>query len=195
MRHSVQCEIGGKTLTIESGWVAGQADGSVTLRLGDSVVLVTACMSPKPREGVDFFPLSVDYEERLYAVGRIPGSFFRREGRPGTDGILAARLTDRPIRPLFPKGFRNEVQVVATVLSADRENPPDILSIIGASAALSISSIPFEGPISGCRVGFVDGDLVVNPDVPADGAQPHGAGGRRQQGRRRDGRGRRQGGP
>ncbi len=163
MRHSVQCEIGGNTLTIESGWVAGQADGSITLRLGDSVVLVTACMSPKPREGVDFFPLSVDYEERLYAVGRIPGSFFRREGRPGTDGILAARLTDRPIRPLFPKGFRNEVQIVATVLSADQENPPDVLSIIGASAALSISSIPFEGPISGCRIGYIDGRLVVNP--------------------------------
>ena len=163
MRHTVQCDVGGKTLTIESGWVAGQADGSVTLRLGESVVLVTACMSPKPREGVDFFPLSVDYEERLYAVGRIPGSFFRREGRPGTEGILAARLTDRPIRPLFPKGFRNEVQVVATVLSADQENPPDVLSIVGASAALSISSIPFEGPISGCRVGYVDGNLVVNP--------------------------------
>ena len=163
MRQSVQCEIGGQTLTIESGWVAGQADGSVTLRLGDSVVLVTACMSPNAREGIDFFPLSVDYEERHYAVGRIPGSFFRREGRPGTDGILAARLTDRPIRPLFPKGFRNEVQVVATVLSADQENPPDILSIVGASAALSISSIPFDGPISGCRVGYVDGQLVVNP--------------------------------
>ncbi len=163
MRQSVQCEIGGKTLTIESGWVAGQADGSVTLRLGDSVVLVTACMSPNAREGIDFFPLSVDYEERHYAVGKIPGSFFRREGRPGTDGILAARLTDRPIRPLFPKGFRNEVQLVATVLSADQENPPDILSIVGASAALSISSIPFDGPISGCRVGYVDGQLVVNP--------------------------------
>ena len=163
MRQSVQCEIGGQTLTIESGWVAGQADGSVTLRLGDSVVLVTACMSPNAREGIDFFPLSVDYEERHYAVGKIPGSFFRREGRPGTDGILAARLTDRPIRPLFPKGFRNEVQLVATVLSADQENPPDILSIVGASAALSISSIPFDGPISGCRVGYVDGQLVVNP--------------------------------
>ncbi len=163
MRHSVQCDVGGKTLTIESGWVAGQADGSVTLRLGDTVVLVTACMSPKPREGADFFPLSVDFEERLYAVGRIPGSFFRREGRPGTDGILAARLTDRPIRPLFPKGFRNEVQIVATVFSADQENPPDVLSIVGASAALSISSIPFDGPISGCRVGNVDGQLVVNP--------------------------------
>ena len=163
MRHTVQCDVGGKTLTIESGWVAGQADGSVTLRIGDTVILVTACMSPKAREGIDFFPLSVDFEERLYAVGKIPGSFFRREGRPGTDGILAARLTDRPIRPLFPKGFRNEVQIVATVFSADRENPPDVLSIVGASAALSISSIPFEGPIAGCRVGYVDGQFVVNP--------------------------------
>ena len=163
MRHTVQCDVGGKTLTIESGWVAGQADGSVTLRIGDTVILVTACMSPNAREGIDFFPLSVDFEERLYAVGKIPGSFFRREGRPGTDGILAARLTDRPIRPLFPKGFRNEVQIVATVFSADRENPPDVLSIVGASAALSISSIPFEGPIAGCRVGYVDGQFVVNP--------------------------------
>ena len=163
MRHTVQCDIGGKQLTIESGWVAGQADGSVTLRLGDTVMLVTACMSDKPREGIDFFPLSVDYEERLYSVGRIPGSFFRREGRPTTEGILAGRLTDRPIRPLFPKGFRNEVQVVATVLSADQENPPDVLSIVGASAALSISSIPFDGPIAGCRVGYIDGQLVVNP--------------------------------
>ncbi len=102
MRHSVQCDVGGKQLTIESGWVAGQADGAVTLRLGDTVMLVTACMSDKPREGIDFFPLSVDYEERLYSVGRIPGSFFRREGRPSTEGVLAGRLTDRPLRPLFP---------------------------------------------------------------------------------------------
>ena len=163
MRHTVQCEIGGKTLTIESGWIAGQADGSVTLRLGDTVMLITACMSDKAREGIDFFPLSVDYEERMYSVGRIPGSFFRREGRPSTEGILAGRLTDRPIRPLFPKGFRNEVQVVATILSADQENPPDVLSIVGASAALSISSIPFDGPIAGCRIGYVDGQMVVNP--------------------------------
>ncbi len=163
MRHTVQCDVGGKQLTIESGWVAGQADGSVTLRLGETVMLITACMSDKPREGIDFFPLSVDYEERMYSVGRIPGSFFRREGRPSTEGILAGRLTDRPIRPLFPKGFRNEVQVVATILSADQENPPDVLSIVGASAALSISSIPFDGPIAGCRVGYVDGKLVVNP--------------------------------
>jgi polyribonucleotide nucleotidyltransferase len=126
-------------------------------------MLITACMSDKAREGIDFFPLSVDYEERLYSVGRIPGSFFRREGRPTTEGILAGRLTDRPIRPLFPKGFRNEVQIVATVLSADQENPPDVLSIVGASAALSISSIPFDGPIAGCRVGYVDGQMVVNP--------------------------------
>ena len=163
MRHTVQCDVGGKTLTIESGWVAGQADGSVTLRLGDTVMLITACMSDKPREGIDFFPLSVDYEERMYSVGRIPGSFFRREGRPSTEGILAGRLTDRPIRPLFPKGFRNEVQVVATVLSADQENPPDVLSIVGASAALSISSIPFDGPIAGCRISYVNGEMVVNP--------------------------------
>ncbi len=163
MRHTVQCDVGGKTLTIESGWIAGQADGSVTLRLGDTVMLITACMSDKPREGIDFFPLSVDYEERMYSVGRIPGSFFRREGRPSTEGILAGRLTDRPIRPLFPKGFRNEVQVVATVLSADQENPPDVLSIVGASAALSISSIPFDGPIAGCRIGYIDGQMVVNP--------------------------------
>ena len=163
MRHTVQCDVGGKTLTIESGWIAGQADGSVTLRLGDTVMLITACMSDKAREGIDFFPLSVDYEERMYSVGRIPGSFFRREGRPSTEGILAGRLTDRPIRPLFPKGFRNEVQVVATILSADQENPPDVLSIVGASAALSISSIPFDGPIAGCRIGYVDGQMVVNP--------------------------------
>ncbi len=163
MRHTVQCDVGGKTLTIESGWIAGQADGSVTLRLGDTVMLITACMSDKAREGIDFFPLSVDYEERMYSVGRIPGSFFRREGRPSTEGILAGRLTDRPIRPLFPKGFRNEVQVVATILSADQENPPDVLSIVGASAALSISSIPFDGPIAGCRIGYVDGQMIVNP--------------------------------
>ncbi len=163
MRHTVQVDVGGKQLTIESGWIAGQADGSVTLRLGDTVMLITACMSDKAREGIDFFPLSVDYEERMYSVGRIPGSFFRREGRPSTEGILAGRLTDRPIRPLFPKGFRNEVQIISTILSADQENPPDVLSIIGASAALSISSIPFDGPIAGCRVGYVDGQMVVNP--------------------------------
>ena len=116
-----------------------------------------------PREGIDFFPLTVDLEERHYAIGQIPGSFFRREGRPGQEAILSARLTDRPIRPLFPKGFRNEIQIICTVLSADQENPADILSIIGASAALGISDIPFEGPLSGCRVAAIKGELVVNP--------------------------------
>lgn len=162
MVYQVQREIAGKTLTIETGLFARQAHGAVTLRMGDTLVLVTVCTS-SPREGINFFPLSVDFEERFYAAGKIPGSFFRREGRPSTEATLTARLTDRPIRPLFPKGFRNEVQVVATVLSADLENPPDILAIIGASAALTISPIPFEGPISGCRIGSVDGRLVINP--------------------------------
>jgi polyribonucleotide nucleotidyltransferase len=162
MRHTVRREIGGRTLSLETGVLAGQAGGAVTVRYGDNVLLATVCMSV-PREGIDFFPLTVDFEERHYAAGRIPGSFFRREGRPSVNATLAARLTDRPIRPLFPKGFRNEVQIIATVLSVDGENPPDILSIIGASAALSISSIPFEGPIAGCRIGFIREELVVNP--------------------------------
>ena len=162
MFHRVQRDIAGKTLTLESGLLAGQAHGAVTLRLGDTVLLTTVVTS-SPRAGISFFPLTVEFEERFYAAGKIPGSFFKREGRPSTDATLAARLTDRPIRPLFPKGFRNEVQVISTVLSADRVHPPDILSIIGASAALTISHIPFQGPISGCRVGYVDGEFVVNP--------------------------------
>ena len=162
MVHRVQRDIAGKTLTLESGLLAGQAHGAVTLRLGDTVLLTTVVMS-SPRAGIDFFPLTVEFEERFYAAGKIPGSFFKREGRPSTEATLAARLTDRPIRPLFPKGFRNEVQVISTVLSADRVHPPDILSIVGASAALTLSHIPFQGPISGCRVGYVDGEFVVNP--------------------------------
>ena len=142
--------------------MAGQANGAVVMRYGDSMVLVTACMGA-PREGMDFFPLTIDYEERLYAAGKIPGSFFRREGRPSSGAILTDRLTDRPLRPLFPKGMRNEVQVIATVLSADQENDPDILTITGASAALTISDIPFDGPIAGTRVGYVNGQFVVNP--------------------------------
>ena len=128
-----ELEVGGKTLTIQHGILANQANGSVTVRLGDTVVLVTATMADA-REGIDFFPLTIDYEERLYAVGKIPGGFPRREGRASNDGILAMRLTDRPLRPLFPKGFRQEVQIVATTLSADRENQPDTLIAIGASA-------------------------------------------------------------
>jgi polyribonucleotide nucleotidyltransferase len=165
MRNSFQREIGGQTLTIETGWLANQAGASVSLRHGDNLVLTTVCMGP-PRQGIDFFPLTVEFEERHYAAGKIPGSFFRREGRPSLDATLTCRLTDRPIRPLFPKGFRNEIQVISTVLSADQENPPDILSIIGASAALSISDIPFDGPIAGCRIGQVEGEFVVNPTFP-----------------------------
>ena len=147
---------------METGRLAKLANGSVLVTYGESVVLVTATMS-KPREGIDFFPLTVDFEDRLYARGKIPGSFFRREGRPSTDAVLIDRLTDRPIRPLFPKGFRNETQIIATPLSADMENPLDILSVAGASAALSISDIPFDGPLGITRVGYVDGEFVVNP--------------------------------
>jgi polyribonucleotide nucleotidyltransferase len=157
-----ELEIGGKTLTIQHGILANQANGSVTVRLGDTVVLVTATMADA-REGIDFFPLTIDYEERLYAVGKIPGGFPRREGRASTDGTLAMRLTDRPLRPLFPKGFRQEVQVVGMTLSADRENQPDTLLTIGASAALMISDIPFNGPVSSVRVTRLDGEFIVNP--------------------------------
>ena len=159
-KHEI--EIGGRTLSIETGLLAPQAHGSAVIRYGDTVVLVTAVMGGV-REGMDFFPLTIEYEERLYAVGRIPGSFFRREGRPTTEATLAARLTDRPLRPRFPKGMRNEVQVISTILSADHVNQPDILTIIGASAALSISQIPFNGPVSATRMGYVDGQLVTNP--------------------------------
>ncbi|HXU23310.1 MAG TPA: polyribonucleotide nucleotidyltransferase, partial [Tepidiformaceae bacterium] len=157
-----ELEIGGKTLTIQHGILAQQANGAVTVRQGDTVVLVTVCMA-EAREGIDFFPLTIDYEERLYAVGKIPGGFPRREGRASTDGTLAMRLTDRPLRPLFPKDFRQEVQVVATTLSADRENQPDTLITVGASAALMISDIPFNGPVSSVRVARVDGEFIVNP--------------------------------
>lgn len=160
---SFQTEIGGRVLSIETGKFAGQANGAVTVSYGETVVLVTACMGRDPRSDVDFLPLTVDYEERLYAAGKIPGSFFRREGRPGEEAILAARLTDRPLRPLFPKGLRNDVQIVVTVLSADQENEPEILSIIGASAALGISDIPFDGPVGATRVGYIDGEFVLNP--------------------------------
>ena len=157
-----EIEIAGRTLSIETGKLAQQAHGAAVVRYGDAVVLVTAVMGGV-REGLDFFPLTIEYEERLYAVGRIPGSFFRREGRPTTEATLAARLTDRPLRPRFPKGMRNEVQIITTVLSADHVNQPDILGIIGASAALSVSHIPFNGPVAATRMGYVDGELVVNP--------------------------------
>lgn len=162
MSSTYELELGGKTLVIETGTLAPQASGAVVLRYGDTVVLVTATMGPA-REGVDFLPLTIEFEERLYAAGRIPGSFFRREGRPTTDAILTARVTDRPLRPRFPKGLRNEIQIIATVLSADQVTPPDVLSIIGASAALSISDIPFDGPIAGTVMGSIEGELIVNP--------------------------------
>ncbi len=152
-----------KEFIIETGHLAMQANGAVTVRVGDSVILATATASKEPREGIDFFPLSVEYEERLYAAGRIPGSWFRREGRPGEGAILLARLVDRPLRPLFPKGYRNDVQVIITSLSSDEENLLDIPAIIGASAALTISDIPWNGPIGAVRVGYIDGEFVINP--------------------------------
>jgi polyribonucleotide nucleotidyltransferase len=156
-------QVGDKSITIETGQLAMQAGGAVSVRAGDSVILCTATSSKKPREGISFFPLTVDFEERLYAAGRIPGSFFRREGRPSEAAILTMRLIDRPLRPLFPKDYRNDVQVIGTALSSDSENYLDIPAIIGASAALTISDIPFEGPIGACRVGLVEDEFVINP--------------------------------
>jgi polyribonucleotide nucleotidyltransferase len=161
--HRVQLEVAGRHLTFETGWLARQAGGAVTVRYGDSLVLVTATASEQPREGIDFFPLTCDFEEKMYAAGKIPGGFFKREGRPGEHAIHSARLIDRPIRPLFPKGVRNDVQVIATVLSADMENDPAILAINGASAALAISNVPFDGPIGAVRIGMVGDALTVNP--------------------------------
>jgi len=159
-----ELELAGRKLSIETGRIAQLADAAVLVRYGDTVVLVTACASAEPKEGIDFFPLSVDYEERLYAVGKIPGGFIKREGRPTEKAILSARLIDRPIRPLFPHGYRNDVQVVATVLSVDQDNLPEIAAMIGSSAALSISTIPFQGPTGSVLVGRVDGELVLNPN-------------------------------
>jgi len=159
----IERQLGGKPFIIETGRIAGLANGSVTVQYGDTVVLCTAVMARTARPGIDFFPLTVDFEERMYAIGKIPGSFFRREGRPPTDAILSARLTDRPLRPLFPKGMRNDVQIVIMVLSADREHQPDVLGTVGASAALSMSDIPFNGPVASVRVGYIDGEYVVNP--------------------------------
>lgn len=163
--YTYTADIGGEVITIEAGRLAFQANGAVTVRQGDTIILSTATMSAKPREGADFFPLTVDYEERLYAAGKIPGSFFKREGKASENAILICRLTDRPIRPLFPKGMRNDVQVVQTALSADQEHFIDIMSILGASAALTISDIPFQGPVGAVRVGYVDGRFVMNPTV------------------------------
>ncbi|MGI5891491.1 MAG: polyribonucleotide nucleotidyltransferase [Bacillota bacterium] len=158
-------EVGGRTLTLETGRMAKQADGAVFVSYGDTMVLAAATSSAEPRPGIDFFPLTVDYEEKLYAVGRIPGGFIRREGRPTQKAVLSSRIIDRPIRPLFPKGYKNDVQIITTVVSVDHNNPPDVTAMIGASAALTISKIPFLGPIAGVIVGLVDGKFIINPGI------------------------------
>ncbi len=163
MIHRQEAVIGGRIMSIETGRVAEQASGAVLVRYGDTIILATVVGSDEPREGIDFFPLTVDVEERMYAAGKIPGGFFKREGRATEHAILSCRLADRPLRPLFPKGYRNDVQIVITVLSIDQENDYDILSIIGASAALSVSDIPFYGPVGAVRVGYIDNQFVVNP--------------------------------
>ncbi len=165
MPEQFNMELGGRSLILETGELAKQANGSVLVRYGETVVLVTATMSKQPRPGIDFFPLLVDYEEKMYSVGKIPGGWGRREGRPSEDAILACRMIDRPLRPLFPDGFRNDVQVVASVMSVDKSNSPTIAAMIGASAALHMSDIPFDGPIAGVKVGLVDDAFVINPTL------------------------------
>ena len=163
MAQKLQIDLGGRPFSVETGKVAKQANGSVMVQYGETVVLVTAVTSEKKREGLDFIPLTVNYQEMTYAAGRIPGGFFKREGRPSDRETLISRFIDRPLRPLFPKGFQNEIQIIATVLSADQDNDPSILGMIGASSALSLSDIPFDGPIAGAKVGRIDGEFVLNP--------------------------------
>ena len=158
-----ETEIAGRKLTVETGKMAQLANGSCLVRYGETAVLVTATASAKPRDGIDFFPLSVDFEERMYAVGRIPGSFMRREGRPSEKAILSSRQIDRPMRPLFPKDLRNDVSIVCTVLENDYDNSPEVVALLGASIAVSISDIPFDYVVAGCQVGIVDGKTVINP--------------------------------
>ncbi|CAM4242199.1 polyribonucleotide nucleotidyltransferase [Paenibacillus tarimensis] len=164
MTHRVEMQLGGRPLVLETGRLAKQANAAVTVRYGETVVLCTVTASSEPKD-LDFFPLTVNYEERLYAVGKIPGGFIKREGRPSEKAILSSRLTDRPIRPLFPEGFRNDVQIVNIVMSVDQDCPPEIAAMIGTSAALSVSDVPFNGPIGGVSVGRVDGKFVINPTV------------------------------
>ena len=163
MFRSYSMDLAGRTLTAEIGRVAEQANGAALMRYGDTTVLVTATASDKPREGIDFFPLSIDYEERLYSVGKIPGGFIKREGRPSEKAVLTARCIDRPLRPLFPKDYRNDVAIVATVMSVDQDCSPEVLAMIGASLALNISDIPFTDPVSSVNIGYCDGQLIVNP--------------------------------
>ena len=165
MIHSHEFEVGGKVLSLESGRVAKQAGGAVLLGMGETVVLGTATMSENAREGIDFLPLVCDYEERKYAVGKIPGGFMKRGGRPSEKAILTSRLIDRPLRPLFPKGLRNDVQVIAVPFAVDQQNPPDVLAICAAGAALAVSDVPFKYPVAGVRVSRVDGEFVLFPSV------------------------------
>src|SRR6186997_2666969 len=162
VRVSGPINAAGLEMTLEANQLAQLADGAVLVKVGGTTLLSTVCTS-KPREGIDFFPLTVDVEERMYAAGKIPGSFFRREGRPGEQAILTCRLTDRPLRPSFPSDFRNEVQVIATILGVDLENPHDVASINGASAALTISSIPFDGPLGAVRLARQGSDWIAHP--------------------------------
>src|SRR3984957_3597615 len=154
---------GGRRLVLETGKVARQADGAVLATYGDTVVLATVVAAKTPKPGIDFMPLTVNYQEKAFAAGKIPGGFFKREGRPSEKEVLVSRLIDRPIRPLFPEGFRNEVQIIATVLSHDLENDPDIVALVGCSAALTLSGIPFFGPVAAARVAYIDGQYVLNP--------------------------------
>ncbi len=166
MEKHFEARIGDKTVKLMSGKIAKQASGAVVAQLGETMVLCTVVADSKGREGLDFLPLSVEYQEKIYAAGRIPGNYFRREvGRPSEKEILTCRLIDRPIRPLFPEGFNCETQVICTVISMDKENDPDILAMVGTSAALTISDIPFDGPLGAVRVARVDGKLIANPSI------------------------------
>jgi len=163
--HQETLEWGGRTLTLETGRMARQADGAVLATYGETTVLATVVAARSPKPGIDFFPLTVNYQEKAYAAGRIPGGFFKREGRPSEKETLTCRLIDRPIRPLFPKGFKHETQVIITVLSHDMENDPDVVAMVATSAALTLSGVPFLGPIGGARVGFIEGEYVLNPTI------------------------------
>lgn len=182
-------ELAGRQLTIEFGKYCQQAAGSAFVRYGDTVVMVNATMSDAPREGVDFFPLAVDFEEKQYSVGKIPGGFIKREGRPTEKATLTCRLIDRPLRPLFPKGMRNDVQVVATVLSVEKDVPPEVPAMIGSSAALAVSNIPWGGPTGTVVVGCVDGKYVINPDEAQAREEHHACHRKRHQRRGADGGG------
>ncbi len=162
MERTFTLELGGKTITVETGKYAQQAGGSCLVRCGETVVMVNATMNDEMRDGIDFFPLSVEYEEKQYSVGKIPGGFMKREGRPAEKAILTSRLIDRPLRPLFPKGFFNDVQVIATVLSVDNDCPPEVYAMIGSSVSLSISKIPFMGPTGSVVVGIIDDEFILS---------------------------------